>query len=554
MISARRVLRKRSAVIGIAAVAALLVTGCGSGSSSSTSSATTQGAATTTGGGDTATTAMSESTTTESGSTGSTSAPSSGASGGNLVVGITADPDTLDPWTATQFQAIGVLQNIYDTLTQFDADLNVVPGLAESWDVSDDGLTVTLNLRAGVKFADGSDLDSGDVKYSLETINTEATAAVARTSLASVTAIDAPDPATVVLTLSAPDAALPSNLAVVNMAIVSSDDSAETLATTPNGSGPFMFDSRTPNQSVMLKRNDSYWGDAAKVDSIEFRIIPDETSIVSAMQSGNVNIAAFDDPLVAQTAESDKITITKTPQLSYHALQLNASKGDLADVNVRLAVQCAISRQEVLDTAALGEGEVTGPITSPAYRSDPNSRPCPERDVDKAKEYLAQAGKADGVTLKTIVMQGGYATAVNEAQSLQSQLDEVGIKLELDVLESSAYVDRWKAGDFDAAVALNGGRPDPDGMYGRYFTSTGNLNSVAGYSSPELDALFAQGRETSDASARKQVYTDISNMLEDNAAWIWLFTSFSYTASTGVQGVAPLANGSLQYLSGVSMG
>ncbi len=84
--------------------------------------------------------------------------------------------------------------------------------------------------------------------------------------------------------------------------------------------------------------------------------------------------------------------------------------------------------------------------------------------------------------------------------------------------------DRWIAADFDAAVALNGGRPDPDGMYGRYFTSTGNLNKVAGYSSPELDALFAEGRQTADPEKRKDIYAQVSENLEDNAAWIWLFT------------------------------
>ena len=153
------------------------------------------------------------------------------------------------------------------------------------------------------------------------------------------------------------------------------------------------------------------------------------------------------------------------------------------------------------------------------------------------------------MTIKTIVSQGEYATSVNEAQNLKAQLAEAKITLDLEILESGAYVDRWVAADFDAAVALNGGRPDPDGMYGRYFTSTGNLNKVAGYSSPELDALFAQGKTTSDTAARKQIYTKMSDALEDNAAWIWMFTSYTYTATTpSVQGFVPMANGSLQYL------
>lgn len=473
--------------------------------------------------------------------------------GGDLVVGITADPDNLFPWTATQFQSAYVLQNLYGTLTEFDADLNVVPGLAESWDVSEDGLTVTFTLREGVTFADGSDFDSADVKYSLDAIRDEATAAVARTSLASVTDVAAPDAGTVVLTLSAPDAALPSNLAVVNLAILSSDDTQQALTTTPNGTGAFAYDTRVANQSISLVRNENYWGDPAPLDSVEFRVIPDEASIVTAMQSGNVQFAVLNDPIVAETAQTGTIEVEATPQLSYHALQLNAQRGDLADVNVRLAIQCAIDRQEVLDTAAFGEGEVTGPITSPAFKSDPAARPCPERDLDKAAEYLDKAGKSDGVTIKTIVSQGEYASSVAEAQNLKSQLAEAGITLDLEVLESGAYVDRWIAADFDAAVALNGGRPDPDGMYGRYFTSTGSLNKVAGFSSPELDALFTEGRTTSDQAERKAIYDEISQNLEDNAPWIWLFTSYTYTATDGVEGFVPMANGSLQYLRTASL-
>ncbi|NED96800.1 ABC transporter substrate-binding protein [Phytoactinopolyspora alkaliphila] len=469
--------------------------------------------------------------------------------GGDLVIGVTSDPDTLFPWRATQFQAVHMLGNVYGTLTELDQNLDVVPGLAETWDVSEDGLTVTFTLRDGVTFADGSSFGSEDVVHSLESIRDEETAAVASSSLARVDEVTAPDESTVVLTLASPDAGLFANLASVNLAMLSSDDTEDALNTTPNGTGPFTFETRVPNQSVTLARNDAYWGEPALLDTVEFRVIPDESSIVSSLQSGNVQMAVFDDPLVADTATGSNVNVTETPQLSYHVLQLNARRGPLADLNVRLAIQCGIDRQQVLDTAALGEGEVTGPITSPAYRSDPNARPCPERDVERAKDYLAEADVDGPVVLETIVSQGEYATSVNEAQNLKAQLDEVGIELKIEPLESGAYVDRWVAADFDAAVALNGGRPEPDGMYGRYFTSDGNLNEVAGYSSPELDELFAQGLLATDDDERKQIYDDVSRHLEDNAVWVWLFTSYTYTVTdSSLQGFVPMANGSLQYL------
>ena len=504
-------------------------------------------------------------------------AAQSPAAGGTLVVGITSDVSQMFPWKATQFQAIAVLGNIYGTLTELDQDLNVVPGLAETWDVSEDGLTVTLHLRDGVTFHSGQPLTSADVKASLDAIKVEANAAVARASLASISAIDAPDPQTVVLTLAAPDAGLLSGLASVNVAIlpagdivapssptpVASGQSAPpptpnpieaTLTAAPDGTGAFKFDSRVPNESINLVRNDAYWGAPAPLDGVEFRVIPDEASIVAGIQAGNINLAVLNDPLVAQQAVSDGIPVVETPQLGYHVLQLNARVAPLDNLDVRLAIQCAIDRQVVLDTAALGEGEITGPITSPAYKSDPNARPCPTRDVEAAKSHLAAAGFQDGLTLPLLVSQGEYASSVAEAESVQAQLADAGIKVDLEVTDIDTYVDKWLAADFTTAIALNGGRPDPDVMYGRYFPSTGNLNKVAGFSSPELDALFAQGKSTSDPEARKAIYTQISKYLEDNAVWVWLFTSYTYTATTpNVSGFIPMANNSFQYLRQTSL-
>jgi peptide/nickel transport system substrate-binding protein len=476
------------------------------------------------------------------------------AEGGTLVVGYPVDPNTLVPWKATQFQATHLLEQIYGTLTQLDKDLNVVPGLAEKWSYSDNNTTLTLTLRQGVTFHDGKPFSSADVKSSLDRIKDPKTAATGASTLASVTSVDAPDANTVVLHLSGPDAGLLAGMAALNMSILSKDDTDEAIATKPNGTGPFAFASRTANQSISLTANAKYWGGKPHLDGLEFRIIPDETSIVAAMQSGDVQLAVLGDPLVAKTVEGNGLVLSKTPDLAYHALQLNARSAPLDKLEVRLAIQCAVDRQQVLDTAALGEGTVVGPITSPAYLSDPADRPCPTRDLDKAKSYLAQAGFANGLTIKTLVSTGQYATSVNEAQNLQAQLKDAGINLELETLESGAYVTRWLAGDFQSAVALNGGRPDPDGMYGRYFVSTGNLNKVAGYSSPQLDSLMAQGKQTTDSAARKAIYKQVSEQLEDNAVWIWLFSSYDYTATAAtVSGYTPMANGSLQFLRDVSL-
>ena len=191
--------------------------------------------------------------------------------------------------------------------------------------------------------------------------------------------------------------------------------------------------------------------------------------------------------------------------------------------------------------------KATGPITAPEFASDAAARPCPKRDVAKSKDLLSKAGKP-ALTIKTIVSQGEYATSVNEAQNLKSQLAEAGITLDLEVLDIAAFVKRWVAGDFEAAVALNGGRPDPDTMYGRYFTSAGNLQKVAGYSSPELDKLFTEGKATSDEGKRRDIYAQVSSSSRTTPRGSGSSPATPTPSRPKVAGFTPMANSSLQSL------
>jgi peptide/nickel transport system substrate-binding protein len=478
------------------------------------------------------------------------------ATSGTLVIGRTADIDNLDPQKATAFQTVQTLGLIYGQLVQLNSKLDIVPGLATSWKFTDNSQTLTFKLRPKVKFQDGTPFTSADVAASLNRILNPATAAVARSNIAVIQSISTPSALTVVLHLSQPDVPILAALADLNTSILSAKDIQSGAFTThPNGTGPFSFSSWTPNQSFKLVANPTYWGGKVLLAGVQFRVIPDESSVVSALKANQVQMGLLSDPVVARQVKGSTLKLLRQPALSYHVLQLNDRHAPLDKQYVRLAIQCAIDRKQVLDTAALGEGQVTGPITSPAYRSDPNARPCPTQNLVKAKKFMAAAGFPNGgITLHTIVETGEYSTAVAEAQSVQAQLAKIGINLDLQVLDAGTYVQRWLAVDFDAALALNGGRVDPDTMYIRYFSSTGNLNKVAGYSSPKLDQLFAQGRATSDVAKRKAIYTQISKTLEGQGVWVWLFTAYDYYGvSTKVKNFVPMANESLQYLRQTSL-
>lgn len=465
-----------------------------------------------------------------------------------LVMARAADATGLDPHTQTAFASFRLLELIYEPLVTVDKDLHIVPALAESWKFSDDAKTLTMNLRKGVKFHDGSDFTSADVKATFERIQKEDTKAAARANFASITSIDTPDDFTVVFNLSIADVPLLAAMSSLNAAIVTSEAATSgDFKSTAVGTGPFKLDSWVPDSKTILSANKEWWGTGLSLDGIEIRIIPDETSIVAALRAKEIDFGILNDPLVASTiSDSDGLVVNKVPSISYHVLQLNPSRAPMDKLEVRQAMSCAIDRQEVLDTASLGAGTVTGPLTIPAYAVPTDTLFCYKKDVAKAKELMAKAGLADGFTIKVIAASAEPPTALSEAQSIQAQLAEIGITVEIESLELNTYVDRWLAGDFDAAVAQNGGRPDPYTMYARYWTSAGNLQKVSNYHDDKLDELMAQGRAETDPAKRLAIFTEFQSYITEISPWIWLYNGFDYSAQQSyVKGFVPNPTDSL---------
>jgi peptide/nickel transport system substrate-binding protein len=464
-----------------------------------------------------------------SGSGNSNSANGSGTS--TFVVARTGDIDKLDPQLATAFQTEETLGLIYSTLIKTDGTGQIVGDLATKWDTSADGKTVTFTLRNGVKWQDGSPFTSADVKATLNRILDQATGAVARSNLTAISSVATPDASTVVLNLSQPSAALLYSLTSVNSSIESAKDiAAGTVGKTPDGTGPFAWKQWDQGQQVVLTANKDYYGGAPKIGTLEFRVIPDESSILSGMRAGAFQLGLISDPGIAkQAGGANNFQLVKQPALAYHVLQLNGRRGPLQKQDARLAIACAVDRNQLLQTAAFGDGTVTGPITSPAFQYSPtDGLPCTPGDTTKAKQLLAAAGYPNGFTLKTIVETGEYATSVAEGQNLQSQLAKIGVKLDLQQLPTSPYVTAWLKADFDAAVALNGGSYDPFLMYGRYYVKGGSLAIPAGLDSQKLNDLLTAGNATSDMAQRQTIYGNLQKELLAESPWVWTFRSDDY--------------------------
>ena len=473
------------------------------------------------------------------------------ATGGSLVVGEVTSVQKLDPQLATKFVDVAALGLVYQPLIELDAHLQLQPELARSWSFSQGGTALTLHLRQGVRFHDGSEFTSADVKASLERVLDPKTAAAARTYVATVQAIDTPDPSTAVLHMSRPDSSILSGLASTNLAMLPKKSiDAGTIATTPDGTGPFKFSAWNPQTSFTVVRNDHYWNGKVSLDQVEVRVIPDEQSMASALRAGTVQLGIMSQPQVVHQLTGGSLQVQKDLALSYRALMLESGKGPLASVNARLAVQCAIDRKQVISASVMGDGKVIGPVPQGPYASDPTQRPCPQRDLKRARDYLARAGMPGGFSFTAMYAPEEDPTSEAQVVSVQAQLSQVGIQMKPDNEAGDAYVQRWLKGDFEAAFALNGAGPDPYTMYGRYFGQGANLARPAGYASPELAQLLTQGDQSTSDSERKDVYQRLSRNLEDNAVWIWLFDGDQYTVLTGkVHGFQARPTGSLISLS-----
>ncbi|ODT50550.1 ABC transporter substrate-binding protein [Devosia sp. 63-57] len=441
------------------------------------------------------------------------------------------DATGLDPHKQTAFSSLRLLELIYEPLVRLDAELNVVPAIATSWEFASDAKTLTFKLDPNAKFTNGAQVTSADVKASFERILDEATSAAARSNFLSIASIDTPDAETVVFNLSTADVPILVAMATINAAILpASEITAGSVGTTALGSGPFKLDSWEPNAKEVLSANADWAGGDLAIDGITISVLPDETAILASLRAGQTDFALLNDPLVATMVPSEpNLELNRVGVLAYNVLQLNPSRAPMDNLLVRQAMSCAINRQEIIDAALAGEGKVTGPLTMPAFAQDPSTLFCYEQDVEKAKALMAEAG-VDGFTAKVIAATGEPPVAASEAQVLQAQLAEIGINLEIEIMELNVYVDTWLKGDFDMAVAQNGGRPDPFPMYNRYFTKDGNLVKVSNFTDDELDSLMKQGQAETDPAKRVEIFHTFESRLAELSPWLWLSTGYSYTA------------------------
>ncbi len=503
---------KRILALSLAAIMSIaMLAGCGASETGGTEST----------GGDTGATTESESTGTEE-----EGATSEGTATDTLIVSQGADAATLDPQGGNDQPSSRIMKQIYDTLFVQDENMDVQPGLVETYEIVDDGTTLNITLREGVTFHNGNALTTEDVKFTLER-------AIESPHVGHI--VSAIDPANIVITddlnmsigMLYPFAPILSHLAHTGVSIVNKaavEEGGETYGQNPVGTGPYSLAEWKSGESLSLVRNDSYWNDVALTQNILFRVIPETETAMLELETGGIDIiydiAASNIGRVEGNAD---LELVRSPNFSTTYIGFNLLKEPYDDVLVRQAINHALNMEEIVTAVYYGAGSpAKGPIGSSVWAYN-DSLTGYEYDVEKAKELLTEAGYPDGFST-TLWVNDGNQQRSEISVIVQNQLKEVGIEVEIEVVEWTKYLDDTAAGLHDMFilgwVTVTG---DPDyGLYATFHSEQqGSAGNRAFYANSEVDSLLDEARTSADQDLREANYHAAQELIAEDAPWIF---------------------------------
>lgn len=446
-------------------------------------------------------------------------------SGGNLVVVRLSDATGLDPHFITDIPSANVVHGkVYETLVAFDKDRKIVPLLATEWNQVDD-LTWDFTLREGVKFHDGTPFNAEAVKLTLERLLDPATGSPQKDKLGMISEVIVKDETHVTLKLSEPYAPLLSILASNEGSILSPKSITETpdqLATTPVGTGPFVFGSWKSGQQITLNKNNDYWGEKVKVDSVEFKVVPEDATRLAMVESGEAHISdQVPVTEIDRIENSDSLNLFRTDGLAVEYVGFNTTQAPFDDVKVRQAVSYAVERQAIIDGVYNNIGTLANVAMSPkvfGYSKDVEAYPY---DVNKAKSLLKEAGHEKGI--KATLLTSDRKERINMAEVIQSQLKGIGVEVEIQVMEYGSYIEQVDSGKHQMFIG-GWGNATGDGDYNQYnlfhSASVGSPGNHFYYQNPEVDKLIEQGRVEVDPNKREEIYKQAMQIEMDDAVYI----------------------------------
>lgn len=480
--------------------------------------------------------------------------------GGDLVMGLSSEPDRLDPTTSTSLYTRYVMSTICEKLYDLDASGEIVPQLAtELPTISPDGLTVTIPVRTGITFADGTPFDANAVRTTLDR-HLNLPESQRSSEMGPIESITAPDPGHVVLRYEQPFAPITAALADRAGMILSPKALAERGADFgdhPVCVGPFSFSERVPQTSITVERDPRYYdADQVHLDTITYRIMSDANIRAANLRSGDIQVADTISPQdVDAIAKEPDLRVLQSPSLGYRGITINVGNVDGAgepakpidtplakDARIRLAFTHAIDRKALVNTVFNNWFEpACSPIAPQSPYASDASNACPEFDPAESRRLLTEAGVPLPYRIELQV--SNTQDELRFAQALQASVAEGGFELEIVPVEYSTALDVQQRGTFEAIMLGWSGRIDPDGNTSRFLAS-GKSANYAGFSSAELDELLASATRTTDIEERKRIYGEVVALLQEENPVVYTHRIRNLTVhTTGVAGIEVYSDG-----------
>jgi len=490
--------------------------------------------------------------------------PGKPAYGDAMVVGSIGEPSTLIPLLASDSASHEVSGQVFNGLVRYDKDLKLEGDLAEKWDVSPDGLTITFHLRHGVKWHDGAEFTSRDVLYTYRvTIDPKTPTAYAE-AFKQVSKAEAPDAFTFRVTYSKPFAPaleswgmsiLPSHL------LEGKDITKSKLARHPVGTGPYVFKEWTAGQKVTLDANPNYYEGRPYIGRYIYRVIPDNATMYMELKAGGIDWMGISPVQYQRQTNTPEFTNEfnkyRYPASMYVYLGYNLRHPLFTDKRVRQALTCAINKDEIVHGVLLGMGQVAhSPYKPGTWAHNPQVSDFPY-DPERARALLAQAGwrkkNRAGILEKngkpfrfTILTNQGNDQRLKTAVIVQNRLKAVGIDVKIRVIEWASFLAQFiDKGKFEAVMLgwTIGQDPDLFDIWHSSKTNPKELNFI-GYKNPEVDRLLEEGRSTFDMEKRKRCYYRFQEILAEDQPYTFLYVPDALpVVSARFRGIAPAPAG-----------
>ncbi|MCR8828155.1 ABC transporter substrate-binding protein [Pseudosulfitobacter koreensis] len=464
----------------------------------------------------------------------------------DITVALQLEPPHLDPTSAAAGAIDSVLySNVFEGLTRFMGDGSIVPGLAESWEISDDGLTYTFNLHDDVTFHDGTTMDAEDVKFSLDRARAEDSVNAQKALFAGITDVEVVDPTTVKVTLAEPNGSFLFNMAWGDAVIVA-PESIENIKQTPVGTGAFKFVNWVQGDRIDLERNEDYWGEAPSLAKATFKFISDPTAAFAAVMAEDVDaFAGFPAPENLPQFEADpRFQVLVGSTEGETILSTNNAQPPFNNVKVRQALAHAIDRQAIIDGAMFGYGTPIGTHFAPHNPAYVDLTGMSEYDPEKSKALLAEAGFPDGFETTLHLPPPSYARRGGEI--VAAQLAEVGIEAEIINVEWAQWLESVFNGKNFGLTIISHTEPMDIGIYA-------NPDYYFQYDNTDLQALMTTLNSTTDPDTRGELLGDAQRMIAEEYVNGYLFQlAMLSVAKAELQGLWTNAPTQATDLTGVS--